>query len=133
MELVLAISSITNQLSVIYRMPPVKSKNGLNQGTFCNEFNDYLKKLSCMNGDIVIIGDLTIDWLNTNGSERKPFCNILEIYVQKHTEAIIYLTILSLERIVILYQTPPSQTLFPIIEHFTLHCNVYVPTQFGNR
>ena len=33
-------------------MPPVKSKNGLKQGTFCNEFNDYLEKLSCMNGNI---------------------------------------------------------------------------------
>ena len=41
------------------------------------------------------------------------------IYIQKHTEAIIYLTILSLERIVILYQTSPSLTLFPIIERFT--------------
>ena len=37
MELVLTISSITIRLSVIYRMPPVKSKNGLKQGTFCNE------------------------------------------------------------------------------------------------
>ena len=77
-------------------MPPVKSKNGLKQGTFCNEFNDYLEKLSCMNGNIIIVGDFNIDWLNTNGSERKQFCNIVEtfdlfkIYVQKHTEAIIY-------------------------------------------
>ena len=54
-------------------MPPVKSKNGLKQGTFCNKFNDYLEKLSCMNGNIVIVGDFNIDWLNTNGSERKQF------------------------------------------------------------
>ena len=52
-------------------MPTVKSKNGLKQGEFCNEFNDYLEKLSCMNGNSVIIGDFNIDWLNINGSERK--------------------------------------------------------------
>ena len=53
--------SVTIRLSVIYRMPPVKSKNGLKQGEFCNEFNDYLEKLSCMNGNIVIVGDFNID------------------------------------------------------------------------
>ena len=48
-------------------------KNCLKQGEFCNEFNDYLEKLSCMNGNIVILGDFNTDWLNTNGSERKRF------------------------------------------------------------
>ena len=33
-----------------------------------------------MNGNIVIVGDVNIDWLNTNGSERKQFCNILETF-----------------------------------------------------
>ena len=42
-------------------MPPVKSKNGVKQGIFCNEFNDYLEKLSCMNGNIVIVDDFNID------------------------------------------------------------------------
>ena len=37
MEVVITAGSITIRLSVIYRMPPVKSKNGLKQGTFCNE------------------------------------------------------------------------------------------------
>ena len=96
MEVVITVGSITIRLSVIYRMPPVKSKNGLKQGTFCNEFNDYLEKLSCMNGNIVIVGDFNIDWLNTNGSERKQFCNILETFgfvqniCSENTEAIIY-------------------------------------------
>ena len=76
MEIVITVGSITIRLSVIYRMPPVKSKNGLKQGTFCNELNDYLEKLSCMNGNIVIVGDFNIDWLHTNGSE----CNILETF-----------------------------------------------------
>ena len=44
-----------------------------------------------MNGNIVIVGYLNINWLNTNGSERKRFCNILETfgfvnkYALKHT------------------------------------------------
>ena len=40
-ELVITLGSVTIRLSV-------KSKNGLKQGEFCNEFNDYLEKLSCM-------------------------------------------------------------------------------------
>ena len=60
MEVVITVGSITIRLSVIYRMPPVKSKNGLEQGTFCNEFNDYFEKLSCMNGNIVIVGDFLL-------------------------------------------------------------------------
>ena len=79
-ELVITLGSVTIRLTVIYRMPPVKSKYGLKQGEFCNEFNDYLEKLSCMNGNIVIVGDFNIDWLNTNGSERKRFYNILETF-----------------------------------------------------
>ena len=39
MEVVITVGSITIRFSVIYRMPPVKSKNVLKQGTFCNEFN----------------------------------------------------------------------------------------------
>ena len=31
-----------------------------------------------MNGNIVIVGDFNIDWLNTSGSERKRFCNNFE-------------------------------------------------------
>ena len=80
MEVVITVGSITIRLSVIYRMHPVKSKNGLKQGTFCTEFNDNLEKLSCMNGNIVIVGDFNIDWLNTNGSEHKQFCNIIETF-----------------------------------------------------
>ena len=36
MEVVITVGSITIRLSVIYRMPPVKSNNGLKRGTFCN-------------------------------------------------------------------------------------------------
>ena len=37
-------------------------------------------KLLCINGNIVIEGDFNIDRLNTNGSKRKQFCNILETF-----------------------------------------------------
>ena len=33
-----------------------------------------------MNGNIIIVGDFNIDWLNTNGSERKRLYNILETF-----------------------------------------------------
>ena len=79
-ELVITLGSITIRLSVNCRMPHVKLKKCLKQDEFCNEFNDYLEKLSCMNGNIVIVGDFNIDWLNTNGSERKRFYNIVETF-----------------------------------------------------
>ena len=65
-----------------------------------------------MNGNIVIVGDFNIDWLNPNGSERKQYCNILETF--GFVQNICTETRLSLVRIVILYQTSVSRTLFPI-------------------
>ena len=61
-----------HRLSVLDCMPSVKSKNGLKQDTFFVMNSMTIStKLSCMNGNIVIIvGDFNIDWLNTNGSER---------------------------------------------------------------
>ena len=44
-------------------MPPVKSNNGL-KVHLAMKFNDYLKKLSCMNGNIAKV--FNMDWLNTN-------------------------------------------------------------------
>ena len=67
-ELVFTISSITNRLCY------------LSHAACEIQLNDYLEKLSCMNGNIVIVGEFNIDWLNTNGSERKQFCNILESF-----------------------------------------------------
>ena len=48
---------------------------------WCDEFNDYLEKLSKMNGNIVIVGDFNIDWLNTNGSDI--YYDICKGYFQK--------------------------------------------------
>ena len=132
MELVITISSITIQLSVIYRIPPMKSKNDLKHGTFCNEFNDYLEKLSCMNGNIVIVGDFNIDWLNSNGSERKPFCSILETFrfvqnrcTEIHQSHHLLDNIITRKKCTSISDYT-VRILFPIIEHFMLHCNVYV-------
>ena len=38
------------------------------------------RKPTCMNRNIVIVCDFNIDWLNTNGSERKRFYIILETF-----------------------------------------------------
>ena len=33
-----------------------------------------------MKSNILTVGDFNIDWLYTNGSERKQFCNLLETF-----------------------------------------------------
>ena len=115
-------------------MPPVKSKNGLKQGEFCNEFNDYLEKLSCMNSIIVIVGDFNIDWLNTNGSERERFYNILETFrfvlnICTETHRIHHLLdyIITRKDCNIISDCTVSDF---ISGYFMLHYNVYVPIQF---
>ena len=57
-------------------MSPSK-KNKLKRGTFVTEFSDYLEKLSCLRGNIIIVGDFNINWLDTSDSERR---NILETF-----------------------------------------------------
>ena len=70
MEMIITIVSISIRLVVIYRMPPSK-KNKLKRGTFVTEFSDYLEKLSCLRGNLIIVGDFNINWLDTSDSERK--------------------------------------------------------------
>ena len=129
-ELVITLGSVTIQLSVVYRMPPVKSKNGLKQGEFCNEFNDYPEKLSCINGNIVIVGDFNIDWfiqmdLNVSGFIIfNKLLDLFKIYALKNTEVTIYLTILLQEMTVILYQIALSRILSQITGYFMLLYNV---------
>ena len=59
MEGVLTICSISLRLIVIYRMPPSKI-NGLKTGTFYEEFSEYVEKLSCASGKVIILGDFNI-------------------------------------------------------------------------
>ena len=67
--------------------------------------------------DFIIFSKL-LDWFN--------------IYVLKHTEVMIYLTILSPERTVTLHQTLPSLISFLITWYPTLHCNPYAVTLSEN-
>ena len=122
----------------IYNSTPHNTENTISI-TSPTQTYKILEKLSCMNGNIVIVGDFNIDWLNSNGSEHKRFCNILETlgFVQnalKHTKAIICLTIVLQEMIVTFDQITPSRTSSQSIGYFMLLCNVYPPPlQFENR
>ena len=62
MEAVFTISSVSIRLIVIYRMPHSKI-NGLKTGTFYEEFSEYLEKLSCASGKVIILGDFNIYFL----------------------------------------------------------------------
>ena len=84
MELVITVSSITIRLVIIYRMP--RSKRAVNtdgeQLSFCDEFSNYIEKLSCASGVILLAGDFNVDWLNgnVNGIERRQVYNIFETF-----------------------------------------------------
>ena len=41
-------------------------------------FLDYLEKLSYLRGNLIIVGDFNINWLDTSDSERRNLFNILE-------------------------------------------------------
>ena len=57
MEAVLAIYSVS--LTSHCNIPHAPSKiNGLKTGTFYEEFSEYLEKLSCASGKVIIVGDL---------------------------------------------------------------------------
>ena len=91
MEMVITIVSISIRLVVIYRMPPSK-KNKLKRGTFVTEFSDYLEKLSCLRGNLIIVGDFNINWLENNDSERRNLFHILETFplIIRHIKMAIY-------------------------------------------
>ena len=79
MEMIITIVSISIRLVVIYRMPPSK-KNKLKRGTFVTEFSDNLEKPSCLRGNLIVVGDFNINWLDTSDSERRNLFNILETF-----------------------------------------------------
>ena len=80
MEMIITIVCISIRLVVIYRMPPSK-KNKLKRGTFVTEFSDYIEKLSCLRGNLFIVGDFNINWLDNSDSERRNLFNILETFL----------------------------------------------------
>ena len=77
--MIITIVSISIPLVVIYRMLPLE-KNKLKRGTFVTEFSDYIEKLSCLRGNLTIVGDFNINWLDNSVSERRNLSNILETF-----------------------------------------------------
>ena len=47
---------------------------------FYEEFSEYLEKLSCACGKVVILGDFNITYLDTGGFAYKRFVDILETF-----------------------------------------------------
>ena len=98
MEVVLTICSVSLRLIVIYRMPPSKI-NGLKTGTFYEEFSEYLEKLSCARGKVIILGDFNIIFwiqvvLHTNGLWIFLKLAILyNILITQYITVVIYLII----------------------------------------
>ena len=60
-------------------MPPSRV-NGIKIATFCEEFSDYLEKLSCASGNVLIVGDFNIDFLDSSDYEYNRFINILNTF-----------------------------------------------------
>ena len=81
MELVITVSSITIRLVTIYRMP--RSKRAVNTDgehlSFCDEFSNYIEKLSCASGVILLAGDFNVDWLDGNGLEVDNYIIVLKL------------------------------------------------------
>ena len=60
-------------------MPPCKA-NGIKIATFCEEFFDYLEKMSCAGGNVLIVGDFNTDFMDSSGYECNKFINILDTF-----------------------------------------------------
>ena len=60
-------------------MPPLK-KNKKKRRTFVTEFSDHLEKLSCIRGNLIVVGDFNMNWLVTSYSERRNLFNILRTF-----------------------------------------------------
>ena len=54
--------------------------NGLKTGTYCEEFSEYVEKLSCVDGKVIILEDFNINFLDSTGFAYKQFVDILETY-----------------------------------------------------
>ena len=62
-------------------IPHAPSKiNRLKTGTLYEEFSEYLEKLSCASGKVIILGDFNINLFDTNGFTYKQFMVILETF-----------------------------------------------------
>ena len=61
MEVVLTVCSVSLRLIVIYRMSPSKI-NELKTGTFYEELYEYVEKLYCASGRVIIPGGINFFW-----------------------------------------------------------------------
>ena len=66
---------------------------------FYEEFSEYVEKLACASGKVIILGDFYIISLETSGFAYKRFVDILEtldfynILTRQHITVVIYLII----------------------------------------
>ena len=79
---------------------PSSKINGLKTGIVYEEFSEYVEKLSCGSGNLIILGDFNIYiYFYTSGFAYKRFVDILETfdcvqYIDKPTQTVvIYLII----------------------------------------
>ena len=79
-----------------------------------------------MNGNIVIVGDFNIDWFNKNGF-------VQNICTETHSSHHLLDYIITRKDCNIILSDFLVSDLFPVIEHFTHRCNVYVLILFGNK
>ena len=62
-------------------IPHAPSKiNGLKTKTFHEEFSEYVEKLSCASGKVIIRGDFNINFRDTSGFAYKWFVDILKTF-----------------------------------------------------
>ena len=54
--------------------------NGLKTKPFYEEFSEYVEKLSCASGKVIILGDFNIIYFDTSGFVYKRFVDILETF-----------------------------------------------------
>ena len=77
---------------------PLTKLNGIKVSSFCDGVSDYIEKLSCASGHIMIVGDFNIDYLDPSGYEEECFVNTCILYTfdfvqilnYQHTAVVVY-------------------------------------------
>ena len=104
---------------------PASKINGLKTGTFYEEFSEYLEKLSCASGKVIILGDFNINFLDTSGfAYKRIFLKLLIVYnilTSQHTTVVIYLILSSQGRTALVCQICMYLTLSVITELYMYH------------
>ena len=54
--------------------------NGINTATFCEESSEYLEKLSCASGNVLIVSDFNIDFFDSSDYVYNRFVNIMNTF-----------------------------------------------------